>query len=71
MLWPWGERAGTIVISLGEKLPLADNQLPLLRKWRKLMRDDPVASSIYNGPEKFYKVVLFKTAGVTPDYDNV
>lgn len=71
MLWPWGERAGTIALFLEEKLPIEDNQIPRLRAWRKAMRENPVVSGIYNGPEKFYKTVQFKTKGLTPDYDNV
>lgn len=71
MLWPWGERAGTVALRLGQKLPLADDQFPRLRAWRNAMKDDPIASAIYNGPEKFYKVVQFKTKNLPPDYDSV
>lgn len=71
MLWPWAERAGTIAIKLGAKLPFKDGQLPLIRKWRKDLRDQPVCDQIYNGPEKFYKVVEFKLKNLPPDYDSV
>nr|QWV59556.1 glutathione S-transferase omega 1 [Lasioderma serricorne] len=71
MLWPFAERAGAIGIKLNGKLPLEDDELVLLRKWRKLMRNHPVVSKIYHGPEKFYKTVLFKTAGIPADYNNV
>ncbi|XP_017771680.1 PREDICTED: pyrimidodiazepine synthase-like [Nicrophorus vespilloides] len=71
MLWPWGERAKTIGIILGEKLPILDGDLPCLRSWKKAIRNHPVPDSMYNGPEKFYKVVLFKTAGHKPEYDKI
>lgn len=71
MLWPWAERAGTVALTLGERLPLTPEQFPLLRAWRKEMRTQPAVDAIYHGPEKFHKVVLFKTAGAPPDYDSV
>lgn len=71
MLWPWAERAGVVGIHLGQKLPLEDDQLPFLRKWRKLMRDYPAVAGIYHGPEKFYKCVQMKIAGAPPDYDSI
>ncbi|KAK5639948.1 hypothetical protein RI129_010759 [Pyrocoelia pectoralis] len=71
MLWPWGERAGTIALVLGEKLPVADLDFLLLRAWIKTMRKTPVVDSIYHGPEKFYKTVLIKLAAIPPDYDSI
>ncbi|XP_060520275.1 pyrimidodiazepine synthase-like [Cylas formicarius] len=72
MVWPWAERAGSFVIKFGQKPALSDDQIPLLRKWRKAMREDPVSSELYHGPERFWKVVLFKLNNVeNPDYDKV
>lgn len=71
MLWPYAERAPCVGIALGQRLPLTEQQFPLLRAWRKEMRSLPIVDAIYNSPEKFYKTVLFKTKGATPDYDNV
>lgn len=71
MIWPWAERAGCIAIRLGTKLPIEDNQIPLLRKWRNAMRQDPVASELYYGPEIFWKVAQFKLQNVEPDYDAI
>lgn len=71
MLWPWAERARTIDIVLKDHLPLQSDQFTKIRAWRKAMRELPVVDGIYNPPEKFYKTVLFKTEGATPDYDNV
>nr|AJE61312.1 glutathione S-transeferase [Dendroctonus armandi] len=70
-LWPWGERTGAIAIKLGAKLSLGEGQIPLLRKWRKAMREDPVAAELYHGPEIFWKVAQFKLKNVEPDYDSV
>lgn len=71
MLWPWAERAGTVGLSLGEALPVTDDQFPKLRAWKKAMRNDQVVDAIYLGPEKFYTVVQFKTKGLPAEYDNV
>lgn len=71
MLWPWAERAGAVGLALGEALPISDEQFVNLRTWKKAMRNDPVVDAIYNGPEKFYTTVLFKTKGLPADYDNV
>ena len=71
MLWPWGERAGTIAIVLGEKLPVGSDQFLKLRAWIKAMRKISVVDSIYHGPEKFYKTVLFRTGSLPPDFDNI
>ncbi|RZC34449.1 glutathione S-transferase omega-1-like [Asbolus verrucosus] len=71
MLWPWGERAGTVAIKLGQQLPFSADQFPVMRKWRKAMREEPVCSKIYHGPDKFWKVVQFKLHNATPDYDSV
>lgn len=71
MLWPWGERAGCVAIKLETKLPIQDDQIPLLRKWRKLMRDYPICAEIYTPPEIFWKVVEFKLKGTEPRYDDV
>nr|QVK45137.1 GSTo2 [Pagiophloeus tsushimanus] len=71
MLWPWAERAGSIAIKFGIKLPFEDSHIPFLRKWRKTMREDPVASELYYGPEIFWKVAQFKLKNVEPDYDSV
>ncbi|XP_044270862.1 pyrimidodiazepine synthase-like [Tribolium madens] len=71
MLWPWGERAGTIAIAHGAQLPFASDQFPRLRKWRKAMREDKVCSEIYNGPEKFWKCVEMKLKNLPPDYDSI
>jgi len=71
MLWPWAERAGAITFKFGQKLPIEDNHIPELRKWRKAMQQDPVAAAIYHGPEVFWKVAQFKLKNVEPDYDSV
>lgn len=71
MLWPWAERAGTIAIVLGERLPFKSDELINLRQWRKLMREHTVVDGIYNGPEKFYKSVLIKLGSLAPDYDAI
>ncbi|EEZ99479.1 pyrimidodiazepine synthase [Tribolium castaneum] len=71
MLWPWGERAGTIAIAHGAQLPFGSDQFPCLRKWRKAMREDKICSEIYNGPEKFWKCVEMKLKNLPPDYDSI
>lgn len=71
MLWPWAERSGTVAIVLKKALPMGEDQFKKLRAWKRAMRARPEVDGIYHGPEKFYKVVLFKTAGVEPDYDSV
>ncbi|XP_030749985.1 pyrimidodiazepine synthase-like isoform X3 [Sitophilus oryzae] len=71
MLWPWAERAGTIAIKLGKKLPIEDNQIPNLRAWRKALKVDPVASELYHGPEIFWKVAQFKLKNAEPNYDSI
>lgn len=69
MMWPWAERAACVGIVLGQKLPIQDNQLPLLRQWRKSMLDDPVCSELYIPAEKFWKIVEYKLKGMEPPYD--
>lgn len=69
MLWPWAERAGTIAIVLGERLPIGPDEFVKIRHWRKLMREHHVVDGIYHGPEKFYKSVLIKLGSLSPDYD--
>lgn len=71
MLWPWAERAGALVIVLGERLPIENDEFVKIRQWRKIMRDQPVVDGIYNGPEKFYKSVLIKLGSIPPDYDAI
>lgn len=71
MLWPWAERAGCIAIKLGTKLPVKDDQIPLLRKWRKAMRDHPICAEIYIPPEIFWKVAESKLKGNEPRYDDL
>lgn len=71
MLWPWTELAGCVSITLGQKLPIQDNQLPLLRKWRKTMLDDPVCSELHIPIEKFAKIVECKKKGIEPPYDEL
>lgn len=71
MLWPWGERAGTIKIAWDKQLPLEQNQIPLLRKWRKAMRENPVCDEFYHEPEKHWKVVLMKMKNTPLDVDNI
>ncbi|KAJ8972986.1 hypothetical protein NQ317_019017, partial [Molorchus minor] len=60
MLWPWAERVGVIPMKLGVNLPLEQEQIPLLCKWRKAMRKEPICDKIYNPPETFWKVVQNK-----------
>lgn len=71
MLWPWAERAACIGIKLGTKLPVQDDQIPLLRKWRKTMRDDPIVAEIYTPPEVFWKVMESGLKGTKPRYDDL
>nr|UUV68067.1 glutathione S-transferase [Dendroctonus rhizophagus] len=70
-LWPWGERAGAMAIKLAAKLSLEDEQIPLLRKWRKSMLNDSVAAQLYHGPEIFWRVVQIKLKNVEPNFDSV
>lgn len=71
MMWPWAERAECVGLALGQKLPIQDNQLPLLRKWRKAMLQDPVSSELHDPTEKFWKIVQSKQQGLVPPYDDV
>lgn len=71
MLWPWAERAGTIGMKIGSKLPIEDNQIPYLRKWRKAMKTDPIAAELHYEPEVFWKVAQFKLKNVDPDFDSI
>ncbi|XP_063910124.1 pyrimidodiazepine synthase-like [Zophobas morio] len=71
MLWPWGERAGTVALAFGQQLPFEADQFPHLRKWRKTMKEVPAAEGIYHGPEKFWKIVQIKMKNSPPDYDNL
>jgi glutathione S-transferase len=72
MLWPWAERAGCISIKFGQKLPLKNEDIPSLRKWAKALRQDPVVSSTYEGPEKYYKISKgIRTKDPELDYDNL
>lgn len=70
MIWPWAERSGAIKIALKENLPLKPDDFPLLRKWKKEMRKDPVCDSIYHGSEKFYKIAQRKLNN-DPTYDDL
>lgn len=69
MLWPWAERAQLVPIKLGQKLPIQDNQIPLLRKWRKTMMENPICSELYIPVEKFWEVVQYKLKDLEPPYD--
>ncbi|XP_050297679.1 pyrimidodiazepine synthase-like [Anthonomus grandis grandis] len=71
MLWPWAERAGAIALKLGTKLPITDDHIPQLRKWRKAMREDPVVAELYLGPEAFWKVAQITLKKEVPDYDSI
>ncbi|XP_044270858.1 pyrimidodiazepine synthase-like [Tribolium madens] len=71
MLWPWGERAGTVVIAHGRQLPFASDQFPRLREWRKAMRGDPVCEGLYYGPEKYWKIIQIKLRRAPPEYDTL
>lgn len=71
MLWPWGERVGTIEIVYGAQLPCGSDQFPFLRKWRKAMRQDPICDELYYGPEKYWKIIEIKLRRVPPEYDNL
>ncbi|CAH0545964.1 unnamed protein product [Brassicogethes aeneus] len=71
MLWPWGERAACVAVVLKEKLPIKDDDIPNVRKWRKEMRKQPACDAIYNGPEKFWKCVEAKLKEEKIDYDSV
>nr|UUB32727.1 glutathione S-transferase GSTo2 [Dendroctonus valens] len=70
-LWPWGERAGAMAIKLAAKLYLEDEQIPLLRKWRKTMIHDSVAAQLFHGPEIFWRVVQITLKNIEPNYDSV
>ncbi|XP_072397718.1 pyrimidodiazepine synthase-like [Diabrotica undecimpunctata] len=71
MIWPWAERAGCIGIKLQERLPLKDSEIPLLRKWRKDMMNEPVCKELYISGERFWKVTKAKVAGEEPAYDEI
>uniref|UniRef100_V5GSN4 Glutathione S-transferase omega-1 n=1 Tax=Anoplophora glabripennis TaxID=217634 RepID=V5GSN4_ANOGL len=71
MLWPWAEKTECIEIKQGTKLPVKDDQIPLLRKWRKTMRDYPIVKEIYTPPEVFWKVAECKLTGTEPKYDDL
>lgn len=70
MLWPWGERSGTLAHVLGEKPPFSSDQFPALKQWKKAMRENPVCDQTYHGPEIFWKVVQNKKQGIK-HYDNI
>ncbi|KAJ8919835.1 hypothetical protein NQ315_006364 [Exocentrus adspersus] len=69
MLWPWAEKAGVVALKLGTKLPVRDNQIPLLRKWRKAMHEQPVVAELYTPPETIWKLAEHRLKGTQPDYD--
>uniref|UniRef100_A0A6P7FV64 Glutathione S-transferase omega-1-like n=1 Tax=Diabrotica virgifera virgifera TaxID=50390 RepID=A0A6P7FV64_DIAVI len=71
MIWPWAERAGCIGIKLQQKLPLKDSDIPLLRKWRKDMMNEPVCKELYISGERFWIIAKAKIDGVEPAYDEV
>lgn len=69
MLWPWAERGACVGLALRQKLPIQDNQIPLLRKWRKSMLEDPVCAELHIPAEKFWKIAEYKLKGQEPPYD--
>ncbi|XP_056641715.1 pyrimidodiazepine synthase-like [Diorhabda sublineata] len=71
MIWPWAERSSCIAIKLGQKLPFGDGDIPLLRKWRKNMMNDPTCSELYISGERFWKIAQCKITGTEPPYDEV
>ncbi|XP_050504812.1 pyrimidodiazepine synthase-like [Diabrotica virgifera virgifera] len=71
MIWPWAEKAGCIGIKLQQKLPLIDSDIPVLRKWRKDMKNDPICKALYISSEKFWKIAKSKIDGEEPAYDEV
>lgn len=71
MLWPWAERAPCIGFKLGQKLPIKDDQIPVLRRWRKTMHQDAICSELYNPPEKFWMIVEAKLKAEDPPYDSL
>jgi len=71
MLWPWAERAGILALSFGQKLPFANDQFPLLKRWCKAIRAQPEVDAIYIGPEKFWKVSQLRQKNLPIDYDSI
>nr|APX61040.1 putative glutathione S-transferase omega class member 2 [Leptinotarsa decemlineata] len=71
MMWPWAERGECIYLKLGEKLPLEDNHIPLLRKWRKEMMKQPVCQELLITGDRFWKIAQCKLTGAEPAYDEV
>lgn len=69
MLWPWAERSPVIGFKLRQKLPFEDNHIPLLRKWRKSMMEDPACSELHIPAEKFWSIAQYKFKNEEPPYD--
>ncbi|CAH1180452.1 unnamed protein product [Phaedon cochleariae] len=71
MLWPWAERSGCIGIRLGYKLPFKDEDIPLIRQWKKDMGQQPVCQELLVNGERFWKIASCKLTGIEPPYDEV
>ncbi|CAH1953383.1 unnamed protein product [Acanthoscelides obtectus] len=68
LIWPWAERAGLITLMKG-KLPLKDTDIPLLRKWRKVMQGYPICAELISPIETHLKMYQAKMNNVEPNYD--
>ncbi|CAG9824906.1 unnamed protein product [Phaedon cochleariae] len=69
MLWPWAERSGCIGIRLGYKLPFRNEDLLLLRQWKKDMSQQPVCQELFISGDIFAKMISYKINGTEPPYD--
>ncbi|CAH2006312.1 unnamed protein product [Acanthoscelides obtectus] len=63
LLWPWAERAGVIKLMRG-KLPLKDTDIPLLRKWRKVMQGYPSCAELISPIKMHLKEYRGKQTGL-------
>lgn len=63
ILWPWAERSKQVGILMGQELPFADNDLSELKKWRKLMKEQPAVQAVFNNVEKHVKYFELKKTG--------
>nr|APX61041.1 putative glutathione S-transferase omega class member 3a [Leptinotarsa decemlineata] len=69
MLWPWEERSGCVSLRLGKELPLGEDDLPRLRKWKEEMKEHPLCAELFISAERFWKVGLCKLLGREPPFD--
>ncbi|XP_063910147.1 pyrimidodiazepine synthase-like [Zophobas morio] len=71
MLWPWSERKGVLSLKLGQKLPIGEGQLTLVRKWHEDMLQDAAVKATYNDLEKHWKLTQSRLNNTSVDYDKI